>query len=201
MTAQGVGQLHFPSCLIPTPPPPIPIMGVVGHTIDSCITFSYSKLTQIITSTFFGGFRLFLSVTYMALACTEVCWMAGTLNWKKPYSPTVLSYLSCFEETFPPPLGLSAIANKSTLLIYSCNVCIPVHITVPWPNIAIMASIVSFHHFSWTGFNRNTILFSLAGTVIAIPQECYSILRKCMKLAWKFFRNRHSNVQIWLWIV
>ncbi len=37
MTAQGVGQLHFPSCLIPTLPPPIPVMGVVGHTIDSCI--------------------------------------------------------------------------------------------------------------------------------------------------------------------
>ncbi len=33
MTAQGVGQLHFPSCLIPT----LPVMGVVGHTIDSCI--------------------------------------------------------------------------------------------------------------------------------------------------------------------
>ncbi len=40
MTAQGVGQLHFPSCLIPTLPPPIPVMGVVGHTIDSCITFN-----------------------------------------------------------------------------------------------------------------------------------------------------------------
>ncbi len=39
MTAQGVGQLHFPSCLIPTLPPPIPVMGVVGHTIDSCITY------------------------------------------------------------------------------------------------------------------------------------------------------------------
>ena len=25
MTAQGVGQLYYPSCLIPTPPPPIPV--------------------------------------------------------------------------------------------------------------------------------------------------------------------------------
>ncbi len=52
MTAQGVGQLDFPSCLIPAPPPPIPVMGVVGHTIDSCIIIhSQSVYSQIPSNT------------------------------------------------------------------------------------------------------------------------------------------------------
>ena len=66
-------------------------------------------------------------------------------------------------------LGLSAIANKSTLLIYSCtHYCTLTEHCHPGVNTELPSLFLDWIQ------PIVTLLFSLAGTVIVIPQECYS---------------------------